>query len=100
MTLSATAIPPARLREIREEGLAQAKAGGRFVDPTMVARSKQVLRSRGEAWAEVVLGRRFTRRSRIDASWPWLEDGDMEALVLADAEEDRARFDEITREGS
>lgn len=92
-----TKINPARLREIREEAVRQA-ARSPFVDPRAVHFATQAIRRRGEPWAELVLGRRFDRRSLAVLSMPWLRTGELEALVLADVEEDVAAFAEIVKE--
>ncbi|MEU6715213.1 hypothetical protein ABZ897_27420 [Nonomuraea sp. NPDC046802] len=80
-----TLLTPKRLAELSAEGRAQA-ARSRFVDPDVVAESKKILRERGEIWAASVLMRDLSRRSRR-GGWPWLEDGEMETLILANRAE-------------
>jgi len=79
-----TALAPEKIAQLHAEG--QAKVGP-FVDPHTINRCKRILRDRGEEWAQSVLLRRFTRRSMICAAFPWLENGEDEILVLADAAE-------------
>lgn len=80
-----TFLTPERLAELAAEGRAQA-ARSRFVDPDVVAECKKVLRERGEIWAASVLMRDISRRSLL-GGWPWLEDGEMETLILANRAE-------------
>lgn len=93
-----TQIDPARLRELREQGFEEAKSGRPFVNPHAAAKSKDVMRRRGEEWASSVCGRVFDRRSIWYPTLPWLNEGEMETLILADAEEDRAAFADIVGE--
>lgn len=87
-----TTLSPERLAELAAEGQAQA-ARSRFVDPCAAAASKKLLRERGEEWAASVLMRDLSRRSLALPHLPWLEDGEMETLILAD----RAEWEQITR---
>lgn len=87
-----TAITPARLAELRAEGKTKR---GPYVDPRVLNRCTGVLDRRGETWAAAVLGRDISRRSLAVPHRPWLNEGEQYILVAADAEEDRARFDQI-----
>lgn len=84
-----TTLTPERLAA---QGAAEA-ARSCFVDPCAVAASKKLLRERGEEWAASVLMRDISRRSPGAPAYPWLEDGEMETLVLAA----RAEWDQLTR---
>lgn len=88
-----TAISPARLVELRVEGKAKV---GQFVDPHVLHKLTGVLAKRGETWAAAILGRDISRRSIAIPAMPYLNSGEEYTLVAADAEEDRARFDQIT----
>jgi hypothetical protein len=81
-----TTLPPERLAELAAQGRAQA-ARSPFVNPHTVANATKLLRERGEAWASSVLMRPLERRALIGPQYPWLEEGEMETLVLADAAE-------------
>ncbi|GAA2701412.1 hypothetical protein [Nonomuraea recticatena] len=81
-----TTLTPERLAELAAHGRALA-ARSRFVDPDAAARSKKLLRERGETWAVSVLMRDLSRRSLLLPAYPWLEDGEMETLILADQAE-------------
>ncbi|WP_431897886.1 hypothetical protein [Nonomuraea sp. bgisy101] len=87
-----TALSPEQLVALAVQGSAEA-AMNRFVDPCAVAHSKRILRERGEEWAASVLMRDLSRRSIAFPLLPWLEDGEMETLILAD----RAEWDQLTR---
>jgi hypothetical protein len=89
-----TAISPERLVELRAQATTLVS---RFPQPSVINRCCQVLDRRGEAWAAEVLGRDLSRRSLASAKWPFLNDADPYTLIAADIEEDRARFDQITR---
>lgn len=86
-----TAIPEARLVELRRAGIEAERAGGGFVDPAVLSRCEKVLDRRGEQWAASVLGRDISRRSPSTnyRHRPYLSVGEDRALVAADAEEDR-----------
>ncbi|SKK34961.1 hypothetical protein [Mycobacteroides abscessus] len=86
-----TAIPEARLVEIRRAGIEAERAGGSFVDPEVIQLCAAVLDRRGEQWAASVLGRDISLRSpsRYHRHRPYLSTGEDRALVAADAEEDR-----------
>ncbi|GAA2411042.1 hypothetical protein GCM10010404_81190 [Nonomuraea africana] len=81
-----TTLTPERLAELAALGRTLA-ARSRFVDPEAAARSKKLLRERGETWAASVLMRDLSRRSLLLPAYPWLEDGEMETLVLAEQAE-------------
>ncbi|MET7335881.1 hypothetical protein [Nonomuraea sp. NPDC005650] len=83
-----TTLSPERLAELHAEGRAQA-AKCRFVDPDVVAELKRLLRERGENWAASVLLRSLERRAqgRSVSHLPYLYDGEMETLILAEAAE-------------
>jgi hypothetical protein len=83
-----TNIPPHRLREIRELGVAADRARGPFVDPGVLSRCTGVLGRRGERWAAAILGRNLSRRSLAVPGKPWLSNGEPDALIMADQEED------------
>ena len=82
-----TTLSPEELAKILAEGRALADAGGRFVNPDTVYASIKVIRERGEEWAASVLMRELTRRSLSRPDLPWLEHGEMEALILANEAE-------------
>lgn len=82
-----TNIAPERLAQLHAEGRAQALAAGKFIDPHTVAAAERVLNVRGERWAASVLLRDLSRRSRLLPQRPWLENGELETLVLADRAE-------------
>jgi hypothetical protein len=86
-----TTLSPEQLVELAAQGRAEA-ARSPFVDPAAAAKAKRLLRERGEEWAASVLMRDLSRRA-LRGGLPWLEDGEMEALVLAD----RAEWEQITR---
>lgn len=85
-----TAIPEARLVELRRAGIEADRAAGGFVDPAVLTRCAQVLDRRGEQWAASVLGRDISQRSPSihHRHRPYLYTGEDRALVAADAEED------------
>jgi hypothetical protein len=83
------------LAALHAEGRAQA-ALSRFIDPMAISRCRRVLTQRGQDWAQSVLLRDLARRSRLYPSMPWLEDGEPEILVLADAAEWKALSREVT----
>lgn len=87
-----TQIAPSRLVELRTEGRAKI---GPFVDPHVLLKCKQVIASRGEAWAAEILGRDLSRRSLMFSHLPFLANGDEYTLVAADQAEDEARFSQI-----
>lgn len=87
MTGKTTTLSPETLAELHARGREAARTSGPFVDPHLVHLVKDLLRDQGEPWAASVLLRPLTRRSLIDGSWPWLEDGEMETLLMAAAEE-------------
>ncbi|RSN12839.1 hypothetical protein DMB42_11720 [Nonomuraea sp. WAC 01424] len=80
-----TTLTPEKLAELAAQGRAEA-AKSRFVDPCAAAKSKKLLCERGEEWAASVLMRDLSRRS-LRGGWPWLEDGELETLILADSAE-------------
>jgi hypothetical protein len=82
-----TRLAPAALAVAHAEGIARNAHNGRFVDPRACARAEELLATRGWPWAESVLGRTFDRRSVAFPHLPWLNDGDPEILVAADAAE-------------
>jgi hypothetical protein len=84
-----TTLTPETLAALHAEGRAQA-ACSRFVDPVAVSRCRRVLTQRGEEWAASVLLRDISRRSPLRASLPYLDTGEPEILVLADAAEWKA----------
>lgn len=86
-----TAIPEARLVELRRAGIQADHAGGGFVDPAVLAHCETVLDRRGEQWAASVLGRDISQRSPSPylRHRPYLSTGEDRTLVAADAEEDR-----------
>lgn len=86
-----TTLSPEQLATLAAQGRAEA-ARSPFVDPAAAAKSKRLLRERGEEWAASVLMRDLSRRSLL-GGWPWLEDGELETLILAD----RAEWEQITR---
>ncbi|MEV0619565.1 hypothetical protein AB0I81_40045 [Nonomuraea sp. NPDC050404] len=86
-----TTLTPETLAELATQGRAEA-ARSPFVDPCAAAKSKQLLRERGEEWAASVLMRDLSRRS-LRGGWPWLETGELEALILAD----RAEWQQLER---
>lgn len=86
-----TTLPAETLAAIHAEGHAKS---GTFVNPYTINRVKELLRDRGEDWAESVLLRRLNRGSMISASFPWLEKGEDEILVLADL----AEWDQLAAE--
>lgn len=79
-----TTLTPDALARLHSEG--QAKVG-RFVNPHTIARCKRILRDRGRDWAASVLLRDLSRHSAMSADFPWLNSGEEETLVLADAAE-------------
>ncbi|MFI6594942.1 hypothetical protein ACIBHX_01770 [Nonomuraea sp. NPDC050536] len=85
-----TTLSPEQLADLAVQGQAEA-AKSRFVDPCAVVASKKILRERGEEWAASVLMRDLSRRSLLFGHLPWLEDGEMETLILAD----RAEWEQI-----
>ncbi|SEU46518.1 hypothetical protein [Nonomuraea wenchangensis] len=85
-----TTLSPEKLAELAAEGKAEA-ARSPFVNPDAVAASKKILRERGEVWAASVLMRDLSRRSLALPQYPWLEDGELETLILAD----RAEWDQL-----
>lgn len=85
--MTKTNMPEHLLVSIREATRASI-APSRFVNPYVISRMIEVLRNRGEIWAESVLGRKFDRRSYIDPALPWLLDGEAEILIAADSAED------------
>lgn len=87
--MSATHIPPARLVQLRADGIAADRAAGHFVDPSIISAALRVLDRRGEAWGASVLGRDISRRSITHRNRPWLRTGEDRALLAADTEEDR-----------
>lgn len=87
-----TTLTPEKLAELATRGRAEA-ARSRFVDPCAVAQSKKLLRERGEEWAASVLMRDLSRRSLLFGHLPWLEDGELETLILAD----RAEWEQLER---
>lgn len=87
-----TTLPPERLAALAAQGRAEA-ARSQFVDPCAAAQSKQLLRERGEEWAASVLMRDLSRRSLLLSHLPWLEDGELETLILAD----RAEWEQFER---
>lgn len=87
-----TTLAPETLTGLAARGKAESRRSP-FVDPCAVAASKKLLRERGEEWAGSVLMRRLDRRSVAFPALPWLEDGEMEALILAD----RAEWEQLTR---
>lgn len=76
-----TSLTAERLAALHTEGRAKT---GSFVNPYTMFRLRSILRERGEDWAASVLLRDLSRRSLIDAGFPWLESGEEEILVLAD----------------
>jgi hypothetical protein len=84
-----TALSPERLVELRAEGIEQEKESP-FVNPHMIVQCLEIQRRRGEEWMASVLSRPLTRRSVVKPSFPWLNRGEGEMLVLADAEETMA----------
>lgn len=82
--MARTLLSPERLAQLHAEGRERA---GRFVNPCTISQLRRVLTQRGEPWAASVLLRPINRRSRCDARLPWLEAGEEEILVLADAAE-------------
>ena len=91
-----TTLTPEALAALHAEGRAQA-ALSRFVDPVGISRCRRVLTQRGEDWAASVLLRDISRRSQLAASLPYLQDGEPEILVLADAAEWKALAKEVTQ---
>jgi hypothetical protein len=87
-----TAITPERLVELRVEAQGQV---GPFVDPVACNRATWAIKRRGEGWAAEVCGRQLDRRSVLRPDLPRLNTGEVELLVLADREEDRALFARI-----
>lgn len=83
-----TTFAPETLANLAAQGRTEAGRSP-FVDPCVVATSKRILRDRGEEWAASVLMRPnlSARRSVACPEFPWFEDGEMEALVLADRAE-------------
>ncbi|MEU4331460.1 hypothetical protein [Nonomuraea dietziae] len=86
MTSLTTTLSPERLVEMAAQGRALA-ARSRFIDPDAASRSKRILRERGETWAVSVLMRDLSRRSPGAPAFPWLENGEMETLILAEQAE-------------
>ena len=87
MTL--TRLTEAQLVAIRAQGHEQAGRSP-FVDPYTIAECGRVLDRRGEGWAAAVLGRDISRRSIAVPLRPYLRDGEPEAIVYADREENIA----------
>ncbi|MBG0818937.1 hypothetical protein [Planomonospora sp. ID82291] len=81
-----TTLSPERLAELAAQGRAQAGRSP-FVNPDTVAQLKELLRERGETWAASILMRDLSRRSLLFPHLPWLKDGEMETLVLANKAE-------------
>ncbi|MFG1683538.1 hypothetical protein ACGFNP_25440 [Nonomuraea sp. NPDC049269] len=81
-----TTLTPEKLAELAAQGRAEA-ARSPFVDPCAAVQSKKLLRERGEEWAASVLMRDLSRRSIALPHLPWLEDGEIETLILADRAE-------------
>lgn len=81
-----TFLTPERLAVLHGEGRAQA-AGSPFVDPYAVYQLEVLLRERGEEWVASVLLRDLSCRSIGRPSYPWLHDGEMETLILANRSE-------------
>jgi hypothetical protein len=79
-----TTLAPETLAALAAQGRAEA-ALNRFVDPCGVRQAMRLLRERGEDWAASVLMRPnlSARRSLIAPAFPWLEDGELETLILA-----------------
>lgn len=87
-----TTLTPEHLATLHAQGREEAGRSP-FVDPCAAAKSKKLLQERGESWAASVLMRDLSRRSLAFPYLPWLEDGEMETLILAD----RAEWDQLTR---
>ena len=88
-----TTLSPDSLADLAAQGRKQADADAPLVDPRTANKSMDVLRQRGEEWAESVLMRRFTKRSIMRPEFPWLNHGEMETLVLAE----RAEWEQLAR---
>ena len=84
-----TSISEERLAELRRHGQDANRAGGGFVDPSVLRRCQEALDRRGEEWAAAVLGRDIARRSPTVVHRPYLLAGEDHTLVAADGEEDR-----------
>ncbi|MGW0485811.1 hypothetical protein [Nonomuraea sp. NPDC003214] len=85
-----TSLTPEKLAELAARGRAEvaaSRAANPFVNPDVAAACRKVLRQRGEEWAASVLMRNLARRSLGVPGMPWLEDGEMETLILADRAE-------------
>lgn len=82
-----TRLTPERLAELHAEGNAWHASSGPFIDPCRVAQVTAIMTQRGEGWAEAVLLRRFTARSRLVPSMPAFQGGELEILILADKAE-------------
>jgi hypothetical protein len=85
--MAGTRISELRLVALRAEGHADANRTA-FVDPVVLTACLRVLDRRGEEWAASVLGRDIRARSRAVPDRPFLRDGEADALVAADREED------------
>ncbi|MDP9870394.1 MULTISPECIES: hypothetical protein [Streptosporangium] len=85
-----TCLTPDQLASLAAQGFAESQRS-RFVDPDAVAKSKRILCERGEEWAASVLMRDLSRRSLLLPHLPYLENGELETLILAD----RAEWDQL-----
>lgn len=81
-----TTLTPERIAQLHTEGAAQAQRS-RFVDPHACAKVEDILHGRGETWAASVLLRDLARRSLTRKDLPWITEGEMYTLILADRAE-------------
>lgn len=82
-----TPLTPEELAALHAKGKALAEQGGGFVNPYMADRAAALISQRGEEWTKSVLLRGLTRRVPGRRDLPWLNQGELETLVLAEQAE-------------